>query len=199
VNHLICGYDYTFGKNALGNYQTLLAYQNNHYQVELCKPILNASGMKISSTLIKSLITKGEVKQANSYLMEDFSLSGEVIHGNHLGFQIGFATANVRLDEQYISPRNGVYGGLVKYQDHLYLAMINVGVHPTINQLDTSLLEAHLIDENITLYGETITIYFKTFIREEIKFTSLKALKEELEANKKTIQALSKQENWENC
>ncbi len=186
--NIVCGYDYTYAKNKEGNVETLKALGKfNIYEV---KPILNGEGKKISSTYIKELLKDGQIEKVNSYLYEDFSLTSKVVEGNKIGRTINFKTANLDLKNKYVLPKRGVYAGICIYEGNKYKCMINVGIHPTIKELDRDIVEVNILDFNKDIYNETIKVIFKYKIRDEKKFSSLEELKLELTKNKEETSSL---------
>lgn len=180
--NIVVGYDYTYGKNKQGNASTLK--ELNKYNIYEVKPILNGSGIKISSTYIKYLISQGEIAKANSYLYQDFQIKGRVIEGNKIGRTIDFKTANIDPNNKYILPKNGVYAGICVVDNQKYKCMMNVGNHPTINKLNHNIIEVHILNFDQDIYEKEINVIFKTKLRDEKKFNSLDDLKKELSKNK---------------
>lgn len=144
-----------------------------------------------SSSLIRKLIREGKISQANQYLGRNFLISGIVSHGRKIGSTIGFPTANLMPKPHIIKPKFGVY----KTQIHLphlqksFAAIMNFGLRPTVSQtllnaLPMPLYEIHIFnfDEKIygSLYDKKIEVKILDFIREERKFDSLDALKEQI-------------------
>ena len=108
------------------------------------------------------------------------SLTGIVVKGNQLGRKIGFPTANLVPDKDKKLPfKNGVYAVRVKIGEKIYDGMANIGFRPTLNQHELT-IEAHLFDFSADIYGETITIFFYDYVREERKFSGLEELKSQL-------------------
>jgi riboflavin kinase / FMN adenylyltransferase len=180
--NIVVGYDYTYGKNKQGNVLTLK--ELNKYNIYEVKPVLNGSGIKISSTYIKYLISQGEIAKANSYLYQDFQIKGTVIEGNKIGRTIDFKTANIDPNNKYVLPKNGVYAGICVIDNQKYKCMMNVGNHPTINKLNHNIIEVHILNFSQDIYGKEINVIFKTKLRDEKKFNSLDDLKKELSKNK---------------
>ncbi len=188
--NILCGYDYTYGRNKEGNVDTLKSL--NKYNVYEVKPILNGKGIKISSTYIKYLISQGDIKKANSYLYQDYQINGVVQLGNKIGRTIGFKTANIDPKNKYVLPSNGVYAGICLVDGVNYKCMINVGIHPTIKELDHKIIEVHILNFDLDIYGKTISVIFKDKLRDEKKFASLDDLKKELIKNRTQTEELIK-------
>ena len=159
---------------------------NEHFITHEVQAVVDNKG-KISSTRIINDLQNGNIKDVNLCLGRPYEVEGTVVHGLSNGKKIDFPTANIKLDEDYLLPKDGVYIGQVKIFNKLYNAMLNVGKHPTIDKLNDSIIEAHIIDFNENIYNEHVTVIFLEFLREEKTFASFSDLKKELELNKKTI------------
>ena len=130
-------------------------------------------GEVISSTLIRNYLLSGEVEKANQMLGKSFSISGEVIQGQHLGRTIGFKTANLLYPKEIIDIKNGVYGAKVFVKDKQYSGILNLGVKPTVSNENKRVLE-------VNIYGKNIKVEFEEMIREEKKFSSIDELKNQI-------------------
>ena len=168
------GNDFKFGANREGDVNYLIKYfgENSIHTIE----DYDHNNEKISSTLIKSFLNDGQIEHANAALGYEYSLSGSVIKGDQRGSQIGFPTANMNVDNNIQIPKNGVYKVNVYINEILYEGIMNIGHKPTVSE-DTRLsLEVHIFDFNDDIYDADITVYFKKFIRDEIKFSSIDEL-----------------------
>lgn len=186
VTTCVTGKDYSFGKNGAGDIYLLQKY----FKV-FALDIEYIGNDKISSSLIKEYIRKGEIKKAWKMLSHPYEIYGLVVQGFQNGRKIGFPTANIRLDTNYVLPKNGVYFGLSYVNGIPYKSMINVGTNPTVGILDKPLVETHLFNFDEDIYNKHIYVAFLDFIREEKKFDSLDELKLQLEKDKKRIEDLS--------
>ena len=176
---LVIGYNHHFGRNREGSFEHLKEY-GPLYGFEVDE-------VAVSSTKIRNALKKGDIKTAKSYLNYDFSLKGIVVKGNHLGHQIGFPTANIKvLDSYKLIPANGVYAVRVKYKKDIYKGMLNIGMRPTIGGTEKT-IEVHIIDFELDLYGEELKIFIDSWIREEQKFEHIDALKLQLEQDKRAV------------
>ncbi|MCB0538602.1 MAG: bifunctional riboflavin kinase/FAD synthetase [Bacteroidetes bacterium] len=186
---LVIGYDHHFGKNRSGNIDLLEEYKDIFgYNVEqISKETIQDIG--ISSTKIREALAQGKVQTANKLLGHEYSINGFVTKGEQLGRKIGFPTANVQLLVDYkLIPKNGVYIVNVKVKNSLYKGMLNIGVRPTIEGLNKT-IEVNIFDFDQDIYGEKIEVILLKYIREEQKFESLEALKQQL--NKDKAEALA--------
>ncbi|MCF0115472.1 MAG: bifunctional riboflavin kinase/FMN adenylyltransferase, partial [Erysipelotrichaceae bacterium] len=136
--------------------------------------------LKIRSTRITELIQSGRIKKANSLLGYDYTIDGEVIHGKGKGHSMGFPTANIALNKEYIVPKQGVYAGYVELEDKPYKAMINIGHNPTFNYRNELSIEAYILDFDQDIYTSKVKVAFVYYLRDEEKFESKEALIEQL-------------------
>jgi riboflavin kinase/FMN adenylyltransferase len=138
----------------------------------------------ITSTLIREALNRGEVEQVREWLGRAYSVSGEVVHGKKRGRAIGFPTANVLVWEQQVLPTNGVYVGWAQLGEERFMAVTNIGVRPTFNNGGVT-VEAHLLDFDRDIYGDTLTVSFEKHLRPERKFESLDGLIDQINADAK--------------
>jgi riboflavin kinase / FMN adenylyltransferase len=122
-----------------------------------------------------------------------YCLEGTVVEGNKIGRTLGYPTANLQLDDPDITvPGQGVYTALVRLGDSWHESMVNIGIRPTLDLYNVT-IEAHLFDFREDIYGERIAIHFLERIRDEMRFSSLSALKKQLDADRgKTRAALAR-------
>lgn len=183
VAAVVCGFDYTFGKNAEGNPE-LLKTLCSERGVELdIVPKTEANGQKISTTLIKNLLSQGKIKEANELLGEEYSLCGSVVHGRQVGRTIGFPTVNINVPRGKFRIKSGVYKTHAIIDGVRYDAITNYGARPTFG-LEEVLTETYLKGFDGNLYGTTITIVFDDYIRDIVKFYDVCELKKQLEKDK---------------
>ena len=142
---------------------------------------------KISSSRIENLISSGDMETVETILAKPYTMVSEVVHGHKIGHKIGFPTINIDVEDTYIIPKSGVYAGYMYHNQHKYIAMINVGKNPTFHKEHSISVEAHILDFNQDVYGETISLEFKHYIRDEISFSSSNQLIEQLSNDISTI------------
>ena len=135
--------------------------------------------VRVSSSLIREALSAGEVKQANLMLGRSYSLVGKVVTGKQIGRTIGFPTANLQVPADKFLPRFGVYAVAVNYDNTSILGVMNIGCRPTVEG-ESPTIEVHLLDWSGDLYGQTITVSLKAFLRTEQKFDSLETLKQQI-------------------
>jgi riboflavin kinase / FMN adenylyltransferase len=183
---LVVGYDHKFGKGRQGDFEFLKNCADRlGFQIEKLDVLL-MNESSISSTKIREAIQIGDFDTANAFLGYPFALHGTVIEGQKLGRQIQFPTANIEAsDPDKIIPGYGVYAVHAKVQNQTYLGMLNIGSRPTVNNnADHRSIEVHLFDFDSDIYGEHLELIFYRKLREEKKFESLDALKEQLANDK---------------
>ena len=176
VKHLIVGYDYAFGRGRQGNTAFLAAQAKLHnFTLEVLEPICTEKQAH-SSTAIRKILREGRVAEAVKILGRNFTLDGEVVHGDGRGRKLGFPTANL-VTEKEILPCYGVYAVKVKWRETYYDGVINIGCRPTFAASPPT-LEIHLLDFHENLYGERLRIYFVERLRDELKFSTIEALQD---------------------
>lgn len=192
TKHLVIGYDHKFGRNREGSFEHLQANASSYgFTVEEI-PRQDLENVGISSTLIRESLLEGKVEISNHYLGHPYAIHGQVIHGNQLGREIGFPTANIQLGDPYkLIPADGVYAALAKVNNVRHQAMVNIGYRPTVDgQMHT--IEAHLFDFKEDIYSSSIEIEFIKMLRKEIKFNNLDELTTQLVKDKElAIQLLN--------
>jgi len=180
ISHVIIGYDHRFGKGReasvkdlkeLGNEFDFIVEEIDAYEIE---------SITVSSTKIRDSIVKGDFQSTKKFLGRYFRITGEVIQGDGLGKKINYPTANILIKEDYkIIPKDGVYLIKSKVNNIEYYGMMNIGHRPTIGQNEKS-IEVHLFNFSNNIYGDKISVDIISKIRDEKKFSSIEALKEQL-------------------
>lgn len=183
VKYLIIGYDHSFGKNKSGNFELLQKLSKElDFEVEQMEAI-NIHENNISSTKIRNALLAGNISEANEMLGYSYSVSGTVGHGKKLGRTIGYPTANIETENIKLLPKKGAYIVETFVNDQLYKGMLSVGTNPTVNG-DKLTVEVYILDFEGDIYEEKITVKFRDFLHEEIKFEGLEKLIERLDEDK---------------
>ena len=184
VKHIIIGHDHVFGKNKSGNFELLQKLSKELDFVVQQLDAVKEGEFNISSTKIRNCLANGNIIGANKMLGYHYSVSGKVIDGKKLGRTIGYPTANIEVDELKLLPKKGAYIVEVYVKNKFYKGMLSIGTNPTVNG-DKLTVEVYILDFNEDIYGEKITVKFRDFLHEEIKFESLEKLIERLDEDKK--------------
>ncbi len=177
-----CGFNHRFGKGGVGSPETLIkAFGEEH---ALIMPEFSLLSKTVSSTVIRELISAGDVPSAAVMLKRPYSLKSEVLQGKHLGRKLGFPTANLRFPEGIAVPKYGIYATLCTTADgKKHAAVSNVGIRPTIiDGSDTHAVncETYIHNFNQNIYGEMLTVEFCEYLREEKKFDSVESLRQQI-------------------
>ena len=184
VKHIIIGHDHVFGKNKSGNFELLQKLSKElDFEVQQLDAVKEGE-FNISSTKIRNCLANGNIIGANKMLGYHYSVSGKVIDGKKLGRTIGYPTANIEVDELKLLPKKGAYIVEVYVKNKFYKGMLSIGTNPTVNG-DKLTVEVYILDFNEDIYGEEITVKFRDFLHEEIKFESLEKLIERLDEDKR--------------
>ena len=181
---IIIGYDHRFGKERSGDYKLMeaKAVVYNYNLKEIPQHLLNT--IKVSSTNIRNAILHSNIEEANNFLGYEFFFEGEVFHGDKIGRTIGYPTANLKsTDEEKIALGDGIYAVYVAVEDKTYKAMMSIGFRPTVNG-KVRVTEVNIFDFDKEIYGQNIRVTVKKYLRSEVKFDGLEALKTQLHKDK---------------
>lgn len=174
LKYLLVGEDFRFGQNREGDVQRLKALGHQAgCEVHSCSHWC-LSDEKVSSTRIREVLQAGQLELAAHLLGRTYSLCGRVIPGEGRGRQWGIPTANIRLKRQNL-PLRGVFVVEVRLGSKFVRGVANMGRRPTVDGTRNS-LEVHLFDFNKSIYGEFMEVFFLHKVRDEVKFTSVEAL-----------------------
>lgn len=186
VRALVVGYDNTFGSD--GRHKSPEDYKRLGEKKGV-DVIIAEEIPEVSSSAIRKAVKEGDMPRAEQMLGRPFSITHEVVGGNHIGQTLGFPTANLIPPAHLVMPRPGVYAATVKALDKGVdiPAMVNIGVRPTIVKNGQSVIEAHLIGWEGNLYGKEITLNFHKRLRDEQHFDSIEALKEQLQIDMNNV------------
>ena len=184
VRHVIIGKDHCFGKDRRGDF-SLLEKLGKRWGFVVEKLELELfENDNISSTKIREVLQDGDIKIANQMLGYHYSVSGEVVHGKKIGRTIGFPTANILVDDMKLLPKKGAYIVEVWLKNQQYKGMLSIGTNPTVGG-DKLSVEVNILDFKGDIYGERLSLKFRDFLHEEIKFENLEKLIERLKQDEK--------------
>lgn len=184
IQKIIIGHDHRFGRNRTANIDDLIAFGIEYgFEVEQISA-QEIQDVSVSSTKIRNALNEGNMALANEYLGYDYFLNGTIVKGKQLGRTIGFPTANIHIDEDYkLIPKIGVYVVKAVVNKETVFGMMNIGFNPTVNG-EKQTIEVHLFDFDKDIYDQNIEVSLLHYIREEQKFGSVDALKEQLNHDK---------------
>lgn len=180
IVELVIGSDFKFGHKGAGNVSYLK--ENFGHAIYTHEVNLEETDQDIiSSTYLIQTILRGEVDTTEKLLGRPYKISGFVIHGSKTGRKIGFPTANLKIEDEFVIPKEGVYAGYVYVGGSKYQSIVNIGYNPTINTRDELSIETHILDFDQVIYGEVIHQTFNKRLRDELKFDSVDALIDQME------------------
>lgn len=192
VQALLMGYDHRFGSDRLHRIQDYRAAALQSGVEIIASGEFTEGEWHVSSTEIRSALMNGNVIVANELLGRPYALSGTVVHGNGIGRQIGFPTANIHPDDPLkIIPKPGVYAVSVRTDTMDWTpAMLNIGTNPTVGN-KTQTIEVHIPSFSGDLYYRKMEVRFERFLREEKRFAGLDELKEQIAMDVDNIRHLA--------
>lgn len=179
----VAGFNFRFGKGAVADSARLSDLMNEAGGKAVIRNEITADGITLSATLIRRLITEGQIEEANKLLGSPYYIKGRVCHGRKDGRKLGFPTANVIIGEDRITPKSGVYRSAVVIDEKIYGGVSNIGRCPTFDGEEIR-LETHIIGYEGDLYEKEMKVYLLGYLREEKRFGSLDELKEQISKDK---------------
>jgi riboflavin kinase/FMN adenylyltransferase len=178
ATHVSVGENFRFGHLAEGDAELLAG--DGRFETRVV-PLLEADGEVVSSSHIRGLVLGGAVEYADQLLGAPFTITGEVVHGDKRGRELGFPTANILPRDGYVTPGHGVYACRAVLEDgSAHAAATNVGVRPMFVTGRGELIEAFLLDFDGDLYGAQLRLEFLKRLRGEKRFESVQALIEQM-------------------
>jgi riboflavin kinase/FMN adenylyltransferase len=179
------GYDHKFGKNRVGDISYLKKFEDKHdfKVVEISKQ--EVADIAVSSTKVRNALMEGDVESAEQLLGHPFGITGIVAKGLQIGTTIGYPTANIEVQHPYkLVPPEGIYAVWVDYEARRYQGMLYIGNRPTIDQNLKQTIEVNIFDFNQDIYGKELKVEFIEYLRGDVKFTTIEALKDQLSKDK---------------
>jgi len=176
ADFVIVGRNFRFGHKAAGDVDALQKLSAElGFQVRIVD--LAGDSQTWSSTRIRNSITSGDVALAREILGRPHRLSGEVVHGDHRGRELGFPTANLAVAGDLLVPADGVYAGILNWQGQAFPAAISVGTNPTFEGVLDRRVEAYVLDQtDLDLYGAQVDLDFLAHIRGMVAFSGIPEL-----------------------
>ena len=176
---LLVGRDFRYGAKRAGDFAQLEEASRIHGFALEAMPEVRNDGERISSSAVRDALRRGDLEAAGALLGRPYSIAGRVTHGDKLGRELGFATANIRLPHR--PPLAGIFVvdilGLPKAPEVPWPAVASIGVRPTVKESDVPLLEVHLFDFDEDLYGRRLEVRFLHKLRDEEKYPDLETLR----------------------
>lgn len=180
ISKIIIGYDHRFGRNRTATIDDLIYFGEQYgFEVEQISA-LEVNEVSVSSTKIRNALNEGDITTANEFLGYNYFITGKVVKGEQRGRTIGFPTANIAIAEDYkLIPANGVYIASAEIDGITVNGMMNIGNRPTVDGTNQS-IEIHFFDLNKDLYNKELKVSLHKRLRNEEKFASVEALKQQL-------------------
>lgn len=178
---IVAGTDISFGNKGAGDAALLKQMaKTNGYRTQIIDKV-TLGGKVISSTLVRSSVSLGDMESVTAYMGEPYQVSGAVSHGRRLGRQLGMPTANITPPPEKLLPPSGVYYSYAWLDGVKYKAISNVGCKPTVNSDEAMNVETYFYDFDEDIYGKEITVELLFFKRPEIRFGSVDELKAQMQ------------------
>ena len=180
VRYILIGDDFRFGSGRSGDFALMEKIASQHsFTVEAMHSVLY-DGLRVSSTAVRSALAAGNMRAATRFLGRPYSISGRVVHGDKLGREIGFPTANVQMKHNR-PPLSGIFVVRVT-GDHIPVlhGAASLGVRPTVHKNGRAVLEIHLLDFAQEIYGQHLRVEFLHKLRNEEKYPDLKSLTQQI-------------------
>jgi riboflavin kinase / FMN adenylyltransferase len=187
---IVIGYDHRFGKDRAGGFDDLLRLSTTYGYDVVEIPEQDINDVAVSSTLIREALLNGAIELANNFLGYPFFITGKVGRGDQIGRTIGYPTANIMIEETYkLIPDDGIFSAKVMIGGVSHKGMAYIGSRPTINGI-TRNIEVNIFDFDTEIYGDEISMQFFNYVRGDVKFDGLEALKIQLAKDRDDVLAL---------
>lgn len=184
INQVVVGFDFRFGKGGKGDVDMLKQLAEQHFDVQIVDAF-ELNGEKVSSTAVRTALENGDIALTEQLLGRYFKLTGTVVGGDQRGRTIGFPTANILLNDEFIVPALGVYAVNVYWNNQKYKGVLNFGMKPTFNKTKiVPVMEVHIIDFEHQIYGDQLTVEWVHYIRSEMRFNGINELVDQINKDK---------------
>jgi riboflavin kinase/FMN adenylyltransferase len=197
---VMVGSDFRFGVRGSGTVETLRELGTEHgFEVHVIEDVVaprvatgeaEGSTRRASSTWIRELLAEGDVAEAALVLGHIPSVRGIVVKGAQRGRELGFPTANLSPGMEGFIPRDGVYAAWFRVDGRRYGSAVSIGNNPTFDGVPDKQVEAHLLDEDIDLYGKTVEVAFVEYIRGQVKYSTIEALIEQIADDEEKVRVI---------
>lgn len=201
IKHVVAGFDYSYGRLGKGTMETLPFHSRGQFNQTVIEKY-TTNNLKVSSTLIREQIKEGEMDKLPHTLGRYYVIRGTVGHGDKRGRTIGFPTANIKLSDDYVVPRTGVYAVRMHVKGQWHHGVCNIGYKPTFKERKEDALpsiEVHLFEYNESIYEEEVIVEWHQSIREERKFAGVDALIAQIQKDKQTAQDYFQKSTPDTC
>jgi riboflavin kinase/FMN adenylyltransferase len=189
VSEVWVGANFLFGHDRSGNFSLLRSLGARYgFRAEKIDPV-RYKDFVVSSTRVRRLICEGRVDEAGALLGHHYSIDGSVVQGQKRGRELGFPTANLCADNELVPPA-GVYATTVTLDGIVYSSITNIGIRPTFETAETTVIETHVLNFDKDLYGARLRLGFVQRLRDEKKFDGIDALKAQIYADRARAQNL---------
>lgn len=194
VRVLLIGYDHRFGHNRSEGFEDYVRFgQEMGMKVVQAKEERISQEQGVSSSEVRKFIQTGDMDRASECLGRYYDFTGKVVSGYHKGLKLGFPTANLELDiPNRLLPPVGVYVVWATLGDKTYKAMLNIGYRPTVSFDGKMSLEVHLLHFNREIYGEAMHVAVVHRLRDEVRFSSMEQLIEQLQRDAQAVEVCLK-------
>ena len=197
---VMVGSDFRFGVRGSGTVETLRELGAQHgFEVHVIEDVVaprlatageTESTRRASSTWIRELLAEGDVAEAAVVLGHIPSVRGIVVKGAQRGRELGFPTANLSPGMEGYIPRDGVYAAWFWVDGRRYGSAVSIGNNPTFDGVPDKQVEAHLLDEDIDLYGKRVEVAFVEYIRGQVKYSTIEALIEQIADDEEKVRVI---------
>ena len=190
--HIVCGFNYSFGKGGAGKTDLLRTLCDENGVGLTVIESIDTNGAPISSSRIREAIESGNIEEAQKYLGRPYSINTIVIDGQKLARRLGFPTVNQVFERGILVPKSGVYITRVTIDSKKHYGITNVGIRPTVGG-KTLCAETHILDFSGNLYGKKLRVEFLHFMRPETAFSSIDELSQKVHDDIATAKAIISQ------
>ena len=187
---LMVGSDFRFGARGAGTVELLRELGGAYgFEVELVDDVTSGE-RRASSTWIRELLSTGRIIEATRLLGRPPTIRATVVGGHQRGRSMGYPTANLGRDVEGFIPADGVYAAHIVIDAERFGAAVSVGINPTFGDVEETIVEAHVLDQNLDLYGKRVQLEFVEYVRPMEKFPDAAALTAQMRSDEKTIRSI---------
>lgn len=185
IKEVVVGFDFHYGFRGEGTSESIIKDADNKIKVHIIPEII-IDNQKVGSSLIKKLLSIGNLAKVKTLLGYYYTIKGEVVHGRNVGEKIKVPTANLKLSRYYPPLKEGVYAAKCIIDCQKFFAICNIGHNPSFNYYENLSYEIHIIEEhfNSDLYGKEIAVELIEYLREEKLFKDIKEFQMQIECDK---------------